>query len=186
MDKRIFINYETSGMCVCGDTAGTKETIKLTIIEVEPGKTYNTIGKVEVTRYPSDTRLLNFKRREDGYSMAVLMSCDKDCQADIIAQEMDLYDPCPMEPVNRVLKDNDLYVIKSMFITKRKRDKGYGTYVLCHLQDVLKRISNDSRPVIAVVPHAFENPADTDRVVRFFESNDFKKAHNLAQTMLKY
>lgn len=186
MDKTIFMNYETSGMCVCGDTAGTKETIKMTIIEVEPGKSYNAIGKVEVARYPSDMRLLNFRRREDGYSMAALMSCDQDSQADIIAQEMDLSDPALTEPAIKVLKDNDLYVIKSMFITKRKRDKGYGTYVLSHLQDVLKRISNDSRPVIAVIPHAFENPADTDRVVRFFKSNDFKQAHAASRTLLKY
>jgi GNAT superfamily N-acetyltransferase len=141
---------------------------------------------MEINTYPSDARPLNVHRRKDGYSMAMMMSCDKDSCSDVIAQEMDLYGAHLVEPAIQALGYNDLYVIKSMFITKRKRGKGYGTYVLSHIEDALRCISNDSNPVIAVVPHAFENPADTDRVIKFFKSNNFKQVHEDSRTLLKY
>ncbi|MBQ8806139.1 MAG: hypothetical protein IJZ68_06605 [Bacteroidaceae bacterium] len=177
----LYISYEVSGMQVCVDNASTADDIKLTVVEVIPQKSHSVVGTVEILRVPSDMRSINKQRVAEGYGMANIMAGERDCQADIVAIEMDLNDPMESEPYIQGLKDNDMYVIKSIEVSKRRRNEGIGSCILQQLSKVLSRISNDSNPVIAVVPMGKKDEDDA-KAVNFFEKNGFKRVHACAQT----
>lgn len=182
MDKStLYISYEVSGMQVCVDNTSTADDIKLTVVEVIPQKSHTIVGTVELLRVPSDMRSINQQRVAEGYGMANIMAGERDCQADIIAIEMDLSDPVMSEPYIKGLQDNDMYVIKSIEVPKRRRNEGIGSCILNQLPQVLKRITNDGSPVIAVVPMG-KKVEDDAKAVNFFVKNGYKKVHACAQT----
>lgn len=182
-NNNLYITYNVSGMQVCVDNASTVDDITLEFSEIIPAKPHTIIGHVEITRIPSDLRQINFERVEGGYGMMNAMSNERDSKADVIAQEMNLEDPVKTEPYIQGLMNNDLYVIKNIKVIKC--GQGYGSYILKQLPKVLKRITNDRRPVIAVVPNS-KKATDVERVIHFFELNDFKKVHACAQTRYFY
>lgn len=179
--NNLYISYEVSGMQVCVDNASTADDIKLTVVEVIPQKSHSIVGTVEILRVPSDMRSINKQRVAEGYGMANIMAGERDCQADIVAIEMDLADPVDSEPYIQGLKENDMYVIKSIEVVKKRRNEGIGSCILQQLPQVLKRISNDSNPVIAVVPMG-KKDVDDAKAINFFKKNNFKKVHACAQT----
>lgn len=180
--SRIYLAYEVNGMHVCDDLSSPADDITMDVIEIVPGKEHNLIGHIEITRVPSDLRSINIERVDAGYAMANIMMSERDSRADIIAQEMDLQDPDIKEPFVKALKENDMYVLKFFQITKNRREQGYGSYALSKLPAALKRITNDRRPVIAVVPAENGKGFDLERAKHFFEKNGYKKVHACAQT----
>lgn len=184
VDKNtLYISYEVSGMKTCGDSASTADDIKLTVVEVIPQKSHSIVGFVEITRIPSSLRKENLGRVADGYGMANVMQNERDSRADIIAQEMDLTDPLYSEPYIQQLTKNDLYVIKSIEVPKNRRGNGIGSCILSQLPAVLQRITNDSHPVITVVPYIKGKQDDIAKAKKFFEKNNYKKVHACAQTL---
>jgi GNAT superfamily N-acetyltransferase len=182
IDKNtLCISYEVSGIQVCADNASTADDIKLTVLETIPQKSHTIVGTVEILRVPSDMRSINKQRVAEGYSMANIMAGESDYQADIVAIEMDLEAPVDSEPYIQGLKENDIYVIKSLDVAKRRRNEGIGSCILQQLPKVLSRIGNDSNPVIAVVPMG-KKEADDAKVINFFKKNGFRRVHAHAQT----
>lgn len=180
---RVYLNYEVSGMHVCEDSMGTVDDIRIDVIEVIPSKAHNLLGHIEIIRIPSDLRSINIERVDTGYGMANAMMTETIAKADVIAQEMGLSNPSLKQSYVRALKENDMYVIKFFQMTKNRRGQGYGSYVLSKLPAALKRITNDRRPVIAVVPYAPNKPEDDERVKNFFTKNGYKPVTSNAQTL---
>lgn len=180
--NNIYLNYEASGMYACNNVR-VADDIRIDIVEIVPGKSYTPVGCVEIVRFPSDLRSINIECVDAGYMMASAMMAESAAKADIIAKEMSLDNPSIRQPYIRTLKENDLYVIKSFQIAKNLRGKGYGSYALNKLPAALKRITNDRRPVIAVVPQVLNKSDDSERVIKFFEQNGYKKVDSCAQTL---
>lgn len=181
--SRIYLSYEVSGVHVCDDGTRTVDDVNIDIAEIIPGKAHNLLGRIEIVRIPSDLRSINIECVDAGYAMASAMMAESAAKADIIAKEMNLDNPSIRQPYVKMLKENDLYVIKSIQITKNLRGMGYGSYTLSQLPAALKRITNDRHPVIAVVPYAFNKPADDERVIKFFERSGYKRVDARAQTL---
>lgn len=181
--SRICLNYEVSGMHVCDDGMSTADDININVMEIVPGRAYNLLGHIEIVRIPSDLRSINIERVDAGYGMANVMMAERDAMADVVAHEMRLQNPDIKAPCVRTLKENDMYVIKFFQITKNRRGQGYGSYVLSKLPAALSRITNDRRPVIAVVPYAPNKPEDDERVKNFFTKNGYKPVTSNSQTL---
>lgn len=181
--RRVYLRYEVSGMHTCDDSAGTVDDIYIDVIENIPQKAHNLLGHIEIIRVPSDLRSINMGRAEAGYGMTNAMMAETIAQAHVIAQELGLAHPDINQPYVQALQENDMYVIKFFQITKHRRGKGHGSYVLSKLPEALRRITNDQHPVIAVVPYAQQKPEDNERVVKFFEKNGYKRVDTCAQTL---
>ena len=181
--SRIYLNYEVSGMHVCEDGMSPVDDIHLDVVEIIPGKAHNLLGYIEIIRVSSDLRNINIERVDAGYEMANVMMSERDSMADVVAREMSLASPNIRIEYVRALKENDLYVVKKFYLASINRGKGYGTYVLGKLPAALRRITNDRRPVIAVVPYAPNKPEDDERVKNFFTKNGYKPVTSNAQTL---
>lgn len=181
--NNLYISYDVSGMQVCVTAASTADDIKLSVVEIVPQKSHSIVATVELTRIPSEFRAINSQRvAEDYYGMTNVMLNEREGNCDIIAQEMELMDPEMTLPYMQKLQENDLYIIKSIHVTKNRRNEGIGSCVLQQLPQVLKRITNDQNPVIAVIP-SVKVTGTLDKVKNFFTKNGYKKVHTCAQTL---
>jgi hypothetical protein len=159
----VYYEYKTQGI-ILRDGFGEPEHITVSMISPNPGRDSTVLAEIHVTRVISDRRAKHYRLREYGYTANILNALPGGKE---ILAALDIEGNNPRHPATGAMRQNDIYIV-----TDAKIAKSYETTALRDLPMVLRRVANDSMPIVLLNLDSLVITAEQASDARFTKLSD--------------